>query len=189
MKVESKDLLQITTRTELRDWLKQHYQTAQQAWVPYSAKPEVGKVLYVDLVEEVLCFGWIDGLAKTYHGQLVRRITPRKNKSRWSELNKARLNRLNKLGLVTPAGLAALPKTKFTVDPRVQKAIDADPEVKANLEHFPKLYKRIRIDTIQDALRNGHQETFQKRLDKFILYSKFNLMYGQWNDNGRLLNY
>lgn len=118
---------------------------------------------------------------------LLRRITPRRNQNRWSELNKARLKRLDQLGLVTAAGRAAMPKNKFTVDPRVKKALEADSVVKANFDRFPKLYQRIRIDNIQDALRNHHEETFQKRLDKLILYSKFNLMYGQWNDGGRLL--
>lgn len=187
MEVESKDLLSVTTRQELRRWLKGHYQTAQMAWVPYTTKPVAGKILYLDLVEEALCFGWIDGLAKRYHGLLLRRITPRQNKNHWSELNKARLHRLAKLGMVTEAGLAALPKTPFTVDPRVQAAIDADPVVRANFHHFPALYQRIRIDNIQDALRNGREATFQKRLTKLILYTKFNLMYGQWNDYGRLL--
>lgn len=187
MKVDRQDLLKITSRSELRAWLSRNYQTALQAWVPYSTKPQPGRVLYLDLVEEALCFGWIDGLAKRYQGMLLRRITPRRNQNRWSELNKARLKRLDQLGLVTTAGRAAMPKDKFTVDARVKKALEADSVAKANFDRFPKLYQRIRIDNIQDALRNHHEGTFHKRLDKLILYSKFNLMYGQWNDGGRLL--
>lgn len=49
------------------------------------------------------------------------------------------------------------------------------------------LYKRVRIDTIQS---NKHQpDLFKSKLDKFITNTKENEMYGQWHDNGRLLDY
>ncbi|MDU5950471.1 MAG: thymidylate synthase, partial [Paenibacillus macerans] len=48
-------------------------------------------------------------------------------------------------------------------------------------------YKRVRIDTIQ-SVRN-QPELFMSRLDKFITNTRENKMYGQWNDNGRLLDY
>lgn len=187
MEINEKDILTVTNRQQLRAWLKQHCQTATVAWTYYSLKPQPGKLLYLDLVEEALCFGWIDGLAKRHGDSLIRRLTPRQPGSHWSQLNRARVQRLTKLGLMTKAGLAAVPEDDFMVDPRVAAAIAEDKTVAANYQQFPELYKRIRIDNIQDALRTHHEKTFQKRLAKFVLYTKFDLMYGSWNDNGRLL--
>jgi len=52
---------------------------------------------------------------------------------------------------------------------------------------FPDLYKRVRVDTIQS--NKNDLELFMSRLDKLIINTRQNKMYGQWNDNGRLLDY
>ncbi len=58
---------------------------------------------YLDAVEGALCFGWIDSTRKkTASGFLAQRLTPRSRKSKWSELNKERVRRLTRLGLMTP---------------------------------------------------------------------------------------
>ena len=56
-----------------------------------------------------------------------------------------------------------------------------------NFQKFPPLYKRVRIDTIQ-SMRN-YPKIFQIRLRKFLDRTKYGVMYGEWNDYGRLLNY
>lgn len=62
-----------------------------------------------------------------------------------------------------------------------------DDQLYENFINFPELYRRIRIDTIQS--NRNEPEIFNKRLDKFIENTRENKMYGQWNDNGRLINY
>lgn len=49
------------------------------------------------------------------------------------------------------------------------------------------IYQRVRIDTIQ--IKKKNPQLFQKRLGKLIKNTKKGIMYGEWNDNGRLLNY
>ena len=49
---------------------------------------------------------------------------------------------------------------------------------------LPDLYKRIRIDTIQ--IKKNQPELFESRLNKFIENTQKGLLYGEWNDNGRL---
>lgn len=56
-----------------------------------------------------------------------------------------------------------------------------------NFLNFPPLYQRVRIDTIQF---NKHRlELYQSRLAKFVENTRKGIMYGEWNDNGRLLDY
>lgn len=63
---------------------------------------------YLDAVEEALCFGWIDGTHRVIDGVRMQRFSPRKPKSPWAELNKERMRRLEKLDLMTDAGLGAI---------------------------------------------------------------------------------
>ena len=71
--------------------------------------PPAGILPYLDVVEEALCFGWIDStLKKLPDGRLAQRLSPRRKNSHWTELNKERCKRLAEQGLMTDAGLKAL---------------------------------------------------------------------------------
>ena len=64
---------------------------------------------YIDVVEECLCFGWIDSTCKVMpDGRLAQRLSPRRKGSRWTELNKQRCADLERRGLMTDAGRKAL---------------------------------------------------------------------------------
>lgn len=94
-----------TSRKEWRDWLTQHHQSASEIWLLSDDRPGVPTVSYLDSVEEAICFGWIDGIAKRISSvEKAQRFTPRRPRSHWTELNKERTRRLIKLGLMTSAG-------------------------------------------------------------------------------------
>ena len=155
-----------------------------------SIAPKADTLLYLDVVEEALCFGWIDGIKKkNSENQLVQRLSPRSKKSSWTELNKERVRRLEKLGLMTDEGRKVLPdmsSNSFVIDKVIEKKLKEDVLVYKNFMNFPELYRRVRIDTIQQV--KNQQELFMKRLDKFIENTKQDKMYGSWNDNGRLID-
>lgn len=76
------NLLPITTRQELRDWLKMNSTTEKYCWIIVSVKPEPNKIQYLDAVEEALCFGWIDGIKKKVsETQTAQRLSPRAKKA------------------------------------------------------------------------------------------------------------
>ena len=84
------------SRAEWRTWLETHYQIKTEVWVQTFRKA-IGRpsLAYDDMVEECLCFGWIDGSVKKYDADSsVRRITPRRKKSALSELNRQRVWKL-----------------------------------------------------------------------------------------------
>jgi len=188
--MEIENQLELRDQTELLDWLSNHHETENVAWIVSSVKPEADKIQYLDLVEAALCYGWIDSTKKKLpDGRTVQRISPRSKKSNWTELNKERVRRLEKLGLMTPAGRAVLPdmsKDSFQIQPNVWQAISGSKNALKHYEQLPELYTRIRIDTIQSVAKEP--ETFQKRLDKFIAALEEGKMIGQWNDSGRLGN-
>lgn len=191
--MQIKNLLSATNRTELRAWLTENHNTQNECWVVVKrGKPQNDNTFwYIDAVEEALCFGWIDSTTKTLeNGVTAQRLTPRKKSSVWSELNKERCRRLEKLGLMTKAGRAVLPDMSangFVIDKDILTALQSDKTVWQNFNKFPPLYQRVRIDTIQ--IKKKQPDLFKSRLYKFIENTKYGIMYGEWNDNGRLLNY
>ena len=96
------------TRTQWRNWLKRHHQKKKEIWVRKPHK-DTGEpcISYDELVEECLCFGWIDGVVKKLDAHSsVQRITPRRAKGSYlSELNRQRIWKLQHLDLMTPAGI------------------------------------------------------------------------------------
>lgn len=184
-----KQILHFTRRDELRAWLQQNASAEKECWVVCSRAAEVppGRLPYLDVVEEALCFGWIDSTCKKTGDTLLQRLSPRRRNSRWTELNKERCRRLIRLGLMTDAGYETLPKemdaNRFQVDDDILAALKEDDTVWHNFHSFPPLYRRVRIGNIQ-AKRNT--PLFASRLKKFIDCTRRNILYGEWNDRGRL---
>lgn len=186
------NILKAKNREELRLWLENNYETQKECWVIVKrGRPQNDDTFwYIDAVEEALCFGWIDSTVKKLDtGITIQRLSPRKKGSIWSELNKERCRRMEKLGKMTQAGKKVLPDMSekgFNIDINILEALKKDEIVWANFHKFPSLYQRVRIDTIQIKKKNS--QLFQKRLEKLIENTKKGIMYGEWNDNGRLLN-
>lgn len=74
----------------------------------------------------------------------------------------------------------------FRIDPVIERRLKEDRQAYENFLAFPALYRRVRIDTIQSI--RDQPDLFKSRLDKLITNARENKMYGQWHDNGRLLN-
>ena len=179
--VQITETLYVAHRTEWRRWLADNHQTAKEIWLIYYAKEsDKPRISYLHAVEEALCFGWIDGIAKKMDAErTVQRFTPRRPKGNWTELNKERVRRLIERGLMTEAGLAVAPDLSieaFTIEPDILEALQADPVVWTNYQQFEGLYQRVRVSTIEEARRQPDE--FRRRLDKFIDMTRQNKTYG-----------
>ena len=110
--MEITNLLQYSDRSLLRAWLEENHSKEKECWVVMSRSktPPAGILPYLDVVEEALCFGWIDStLKKLPDGRHAQRLSPRRKRSHWTELNKQRCRELEIRGLMTQAGRDALP--------------------------------------------------------------------------------
>ncbi|MFJ7744524.1 YdeI family protein [Peribacillus sp. NPDC097295] len=189
--MEIENLITVKSREDLRIWLQENGKTEKSCWVVVSMTPKSDMLLYLDAVEESLCFGWIDGVKKKIsETELAQRLSPRSKGSSWTELNKERVRRLEKLGLMRDEGRKVLPdmdQDSFKIDKVIEQKLKEEEQVYENFKAFSPLYKRVRIDTIQS--NKNQPELFKRRLDKFLSNTRDNKMYGQWHDNGRLLDY
>ena len=105
------NLLPYSQRSELRRWLEANHSTEHVCWVVTSRScvPQEGVIPYIEVVEEALCYGWIDSTLKRLpDGRLAQRLSPRRKNSHWTELNIQRCADLERRGLMTDAGRKAL---------------------------------------------------------------------------------
>ena len=174
-----------TERSQWRQWLQDNHTTAKEIWlVSYSPAharaTDKPRIPYIETVEEALCFGWIDGIAKKMdETRNAQRFTPRRPKGHWTELNKERVRRLIAAGLMTPAGLAVLPDMSleaFSIPLDIEAELRADPVVWANFERFSEVYRRIRISYIDE--QRAKPDEFRRRLNSFITKTRQNKIFG-----------
>lgn len=106
--------LYLKTRSSWRRWLQQNHAASNGVWlVFYKKQTEKPTLNYNDAVEEALCFGWIDSLIKKRDDEsYLRKMTPRKPESLWSDSNKSRIAKLSKEDLMAPAGLKKVAEAK-----------------------------------------------------------------------------
>jgi len=182
--------LDIRTRAELRLWYEENHAAAKEMFIPCSrakdGKP--GMLRYLDAVEEALCFGWIDSTTHSKDGVLYQRFSPRRSGGEFSALNWARCQRLERLGLMTDAGRAAIPsdiEQRLIPKADIIAALKADPAVWKNFQSFPPLYRSIRVWNIERSRKRPDE--FSRMLSNLIEHTRAGKMYGDWNDGGRLL--
>lgn len=185
------NLLGITFRDEFRKWLAVHHSSESECWVAVKRgkTPPTGALWHLDAVEEALCFGWIDSTLKNAGGISLQRFSPRTKSSRWTELNKERCRRLEKLGLMTDSGRKVCPDltAEFEIMPEIVDTFKAVPAAWDKFTSMPQLYQRVRIDNIQRVLANP--DLFRSRLGKLVEATARGEMIGDWHDYGRLLDY
>lgn len=184
--MEITEKLYTNSREKWREWLIENHSTKREIWLSTPSSSLSDGVLYIDAVEEALCFGWIDSTIKSAEGYIWRRFSPRRPRSPWTELNKERCRRLERLGLMTDAGRAVLPDMSFTIDRDILLTLQSDDELWHNFQSLPPIYVRVRIGNIQ-SIRKRNPDLSKLRLQKFIDNTRKGVLYGEWNDNGRLL--
>jgi uncharacterized protein YdeI (YjbR/CyaY-like superfamily) len=106
--------VEVESRAQLRAWLAANHGQAEPIWLVTYKKASGGRhVRYDAIVEEALCFGWIDSLPRKLDGERTMLLLgPRKRGSAWSKPNRERVARLIASGAMTPAGLAKVEAAK-----------------------------------------------------------------------------
>lgn len=156
------------TRTQWRSWLEHHHTSGRGVWL-CSWRTGTGRPRcpYPDVVEEAICFGWIDSTATLLDDQRgLQLITPRKAKSPWSRLNRRRAADMEARGLMTDAGRAAIDAAKqngwWTISDQVEdlaepadlaRALDHHPRARANWEDFPSSARKQMLWWVVSAAR------------------------------------
>ncbi len=158
-------------RSEWRNYLAGHFETYGEVWFVLPVKGSGEKSLsYNDAVEEALCFGWIDSTNRRLDElHCIRRFTPRRPGSAYSQPNIERLIWLEERGLIHPAvreSILPVITAPFVFPADIIEVLQADSLVWDNYQRFSEPYRRIRVAFI-DAARKRPEE-FAKRLANFV---------------------
>ena len=106
--------LEIESAAELRAWLAANHGQREGVWVVRFKQHVAGKhVSWDEIVDEALCWGWIDSLARRLDDERTMQVlTPRREGSGWSALNKRRVERLTAEGRMMAPGMEAIERAK-----------------------------------------------------------------------------
>lgn len=178
------------TPDELRRWLERHHDSVPELLVGLykkgSGKPSI---TWPQLVDQLLCFGWIDGVRRSLdQDSYTIRITPRRPSSTWSAVNLRRTRELIEAGLMAPAGLAAFEtrdeeKTRrysyerktATLGSELEAAFRANARAWEFFQSQPPGYRKTATAWVVSAKR---EETRRRRLDTLIRDSEQGLRIG-----------
>lgn len=168
--MEISKTLYVKNRKEWRAWLEKHHKVKDIWLVYYKKHSGKARIPYNDAVEEALCYGWIDSTVKRVdEDSVAQRFTPRRKGSPMSEMNKERVRRLIKAGLMTEHGMMHIDDTlnrRFVPAPDILNAIKQNKDAWKYYKKLPLGYRRVRIGYIEE-MRNS-PEQFKKSLANFI---------------------
>lgn len=175
------------SRQEWREWLQDNHDEKQSVWlIYYKKKSNIPTVTYSEAVDEALCFGWIDSKSKPLdEHKFMQFFSRRKENSVWSKVNKEKIERLTREGLMTKAGFEIIEKAKqngsWTIlDEAEALIIPADLEhefeVRPNAkQYFLSLSRSDKRNILQWLTLAKRQETRQKRITEIVELATQNL--------------
>ena len=153
-------------RAAMRQWLRANNETSPGVWAIFYKKTSgLSDLSWEALVEECLCFGWIDSLpGKVDELRTKIYITPRKANSGWSRRNKLVLVELQNRGLIEAPGFAAIERAKLNgswtrfdlaedlvLPIELDEALKSDDEFNASWLALTDSQKRQFLQQIYDA--------------------------------------
>lgn len=99
------DIMVFSNREEFRKWLSDNCQSSAGIWLLFGKAKGPKTIKAGEALEEALCFGWIDGQMEKIDEKTYKKyFSLRREKSKWSEKNKALVQKLEEQGRMTDFG-------------------------------------------------------------------------------------
>ncbi len=178
---EDDEIIAFADAGDILTWLDKHHQSWPGIWLKLAKKGSgVDSVTYVEALEVALCFGWIDGQKRSLDEHFwLQRFSPRTARSKWSKVNREKVEALMAAGSVRPAGLQQVELAKAdgrwdaayegmrtaTVPDDFASALGAAPAAAVYFETLDRHNRYAMLHRVQDAKR---AETRQRRIEQFV---------------------
>jgi uncharacterized protein YdeI (YjbR/CyaY-like superfamily) len=190
------------SRAHWNEWLEKNHENPDGLWVHFAKKGSgVVTVTYDEALETALCFGWIDGQLRTHDEKtFVRKFTPRRARSIWSKVNRAKAEKLIQSGRMQAPGLKAIERAReggewnaaydsartATVPPDLQAAFART--VKA-AEFFGRLDSANRYAMLWRIQTARSAEMRAKRIKEIVAMLKQKKTFHPWTFKENALNH
>jgi uncharacterized protein YdeI (YjbR/CyaY-like superfamily) len=180
------------SQADWRKWLQKNHAKQNHVWlILYKKDSGIPSLTYDEVVEECLCYGWIDSKPNKRDEQsYFLFIAPRKPKSVWSALNKKRIEKLIAQNKITPAGFAIIEQAKkdgswivldkieaMEMPPQLKKAFAKNKTALKNFYAFPPSVKK---QTYQWIISAKTEATITKRITETVNLAEKNIRANQW---------
>lgn len=164
---DDKPELMVSDAAAWRAWLDDHYEDGRGVWlvVVKAGKSAPTTLTYDDALEEALCYGWIDGQARSRDEATFRQsFTPRRPRSRWSQRNVDIVSRLEAAGKMHPAGTAEVERAQADGRWAAASAVAADAPTPADLADA--LSKNPRAAAMFEILTKSNRSALLRRIEE-----------------------
>ena len=173
-------VLPFPSQATFEEWLEANHDARDGLWIKFAKASGIETVTYAEAVDVALCFGWIDGQAKSLDEDwYLQRFTPRRARSKWSQINREKAEALIARGAVRPPGLREVERAKqdgrweaayaspstIEVPDDLQAALAANP---AAAEFFATISKTNRYAILYRVHDAKRPETRRRRIEQFV---------------------
>ena len=156
MALEEQPIVSFKKPSEWEKWLSKNHAAVDHVWLRiYKKGTRVQSITYDEALDCALCFGWIDGLRKSYDkDSYIQRFTPRRRNSIWSKRNREHIERLIDAGRMKPSGLAEVQRAKD--DGRWAQAYDSPKDMEIPEDFLRELHKSKRAERFYKTLSKAN---------------------------------
>jgi uncharacterized protein YdeI (YjbR/CyaY-like superfamily) len=181
MPADDLPILEFADRTAWASWLGEQPASSPGVWLKIAKKASgIPTVTHPEALEEALCYGWIDGQRAPHDESYYRqRFTPRRPRSKWSQINREKATKLIDQGRMKPAGRAEVeaaqrdgrweaayaPQSSQAIPEDFQRALERNP---AAYEFFNTLRGTRRYSFLYRIADAKRPETRARRIEQFV---------------------
>ncbi|NJL48911.1 MAG: hypothetical protein HC929_17385 [Leptolyngbyaceae cyanobacterium SM2_5_2] len=185
IKTENFEQVEVTSAQQLRQWLEVNHAQKESIWlVTYKKHLADNYVSVQNILDEVLCFGWVDGIRRKLDDDRTMQLISPRQTQHWAKSYKDRVAKLTKSGRMHPAGLAAVAESKrnglwnfmddvdaLVIPDDLTEALEKYPPAKEHFANFANSNQRNVLRWIKLAKT---PETRAKRIEKTALLAAQN---------------
>lgn len=171
---------------ELRQWLSENQDNTESVWLVRFKKSVPAKYVdRLDVIDELLCWGWVDGLARRLDDDRTMQLISPRRQQKWSKTYKDRCEQLAAAGRMQAPGLAAIDLSKalglwdayeqvdlLQVPPDLREALDARPQAALFFDAAAPSYRRNVLRWIDSAKRPDTRVARVAKTQQFCAFGK-----------------
>ena len=174
-------IVPFASREAWEAWLEEEHATSEGLWLKIAKKGSgIESVTFVEALDVALCYGWIDSQRNGFDGRFyLQRFTPRKPRSKWSQVNRGKVAKLIEAGRMQPAGLREVeraradgrwdtayePQSAATMPEDLRRELERDEGTREFFETLDSTNRYAILYRIQDAKK---PETRARRIAQYV---------------------